>query len=156
ADVDRDGVSAQLAASGGELVRRSRSEGQREPLVPQHPRDRQADARGATGHERRAHARESRRNATAAGGRRPSRVRGRGCVRSPLRPTFSAPSAVLLPRLRTLGYVTEIAQLTSLARAGGCAAKYSASRLETLLAGLVTAGPDDLIVGLDPADDAAV
>lgn len=46
--------------------------------------------------------------------------------------------------------------LTSLAKAGGCAAKYSAARLETLLAGLATADATDLLVGLDPADDAAV
>ena len=46
--------------------------------------------------------------------------------------------------------------LTSLARAGGCAAKYSAARLETLLAGLVPSDAEDLLVGLDPADDAAV
>jgi selenide,water dikinase len=46
--------------------------------------------------------------------------------------------------------------LTSLARAGGCAAKYSAGRLETLLAGLVPGASEDLLVGLDPADDAAV
>jgi selenide,water dikinase len=46
--------------------------------------------------------------------------------------------------------------LTSLARAGGCAAKYSAARLEALLGGLVTPGVEDLLVGLDPADDAAV
>lgn len=46
--------------------------------------------------------------------------------------------------------------LTSLARTGGCAAKYSAARLETLLAGLVPAEATDLLVGLDPADDAAV
>jgi selenide,water dikinase len=46
--------------------------------------------------------------------------------------------------------------LTSLARAGGCAAKYSAARLETLLAGFVPADAEDLLVGLDPADDAAV
>jgi selenide, water dikinase len=46
--------------------------------------------------------------------------------------------------------------LTSLARAGGCAAKYAAARLEGLLAGLVPAESDDLLVGLDPADDAAV
>ena len=46
--------------------------------------------------------------------------------------------------------------LTSLARAGGCAAKYSAARLETLLAGLVPGEAEDLLVGLDPADDAAV
>ena len=47
-------------------------------------------------------------------------------------------------------------ELTSLARAGGCAAKYSAARLEELVGGLVTADAADLLVGLDPADDAAV
>ncbi|MFN8223028.1 MAG: selenide, water dikinase SelD [Gaiellales bacterium] len=46
--------------------------------------------------------------------------------------------------------------LTSLAKAGGCAAKYSAARLETLLGSLVPAEAADLLVGLDPADDAAV
>jgi selenide,water dikinase len=46
--------------------------------------------------------------------------------------------------------------LTSLARTGGCAAKYAAARLETVLAGLVPADAEDLLVGLDPADDAAV
>lgn len=50
----------------------------------------------------------------------------------------------------------ETVALTSLARAGGCAAKYSAARLEKLLAGLVPAAAEDLLVGLDPADDAAV
>ncbi len=50
----------------------------------------------------------------------------------------------------------ETVALTSLARAGGCAAKYAAGRLETLLAGLVPADAEDLLVGLDPADDAAV
>ena len=50
----------------------------------------------------------------------------------------------------------ETVPLTSLARAGGCAAKYAAARLETLLAGLAPADADDLLVGLDPADDAAV
>jgi len=48
------------------------------------------------------------------------------------------------------------APLTSLARAGGCAAKYPAARLETLLAGIVPADAEALLVGLDPADDAAV
>ena len=52
--------------------------------------------------------------------------------------------------------MTEAPPLTSLARAGGCAAKYSAARLETLLAGFVPAEAEDLLVGLDPADDAAV
>src|SRR6476646_135528 len=46
--------------------------------------------------------------------------------------------------------------LTSLAVAGGCAAKYAAGRLEELLAGLVPADAENLLVGLDPADDAAV
>src|SRR5262245_28554396 len=50
----------------------------------------------------------------------------------------------------------ETVPLTSLARAGGCAAKYAAGRLETLLAGFVPADAEDLLVGLDPADDAAV
>jgi selenide,water dikinase len=50
----------------------------------------------------------------------------------------------------------ETVPLTSLARAGGCAAKYAAGRLETLLSGLVPAESEDLLVGLDPADDAAV
>jgi selenide,water dikinase len=50
----------------------------------------------------------------------------------------------------------ETVQLTSLARAGGCAAKYAAARLETILSGLVSVDAEDLLVGLDPADDAAV
>ncbi|MGH3078011.1 MAG: selenide, water dikinase SelD [Gaiellaceae bacterium] len=50
----------------------------------------------------------------------------------------------------------ESVPLTSLARAGGCAAKYAAARLESVLAGLVPADAEDLLVGLDPADDAAV
>ncbi len=58
------------------------------------------------------------------------------------------------PSAYSLG--VETVALTSLTRAGGCAAKYSAARLETLLAGLVPADAEDLLVGLDPADDAAV
>lgn len=50
----------------------------------------------------------------------------------------------------------ETVELTTLVKAGGCAAKYSAARLETLLSGLVPAEAEDLLVGLDPADDAAV
>jgi len=52
--------------------------------------------------------------------------------------------------------VTGTAGLTSLSAGGGCAAKYSAARLEELLRGFVPADADDLLVGLDPADDAAV
>ena len=39
---------------------------------------------------------------------------------------------------------------------GGCAAKYSAARLRELLAGFAPVASDDLLVGLAPADDAAV
>jgi selenide, water dikinase len=46
--------------------------------------------------------------------------------------------------------------LTSLAPSGGCAAKYSAARLEELLQGLVPAEAENLLVGLAPADDAVV
>ena len=61
-------------------------------------------------------------------------------------------------RARFLPYTRRVTQptLTSLAKAGGCAAKYSAARLEALLAGIVPADATDLLVGLDPADDAAV
>ena len=47
-------------------------------------------------------------------------------------------------------------RLTDLASCGGCAAKYSAARLEQLLAGFVPAEAENLLVGLAPADDAAV
>jgi selenide, water dikinase len=48
------------------------------------------------------------------------------------------------------------ASLTSLTAGGGCAAKYSASRLEELLKGFVPVEAENLLVGLSPADDAAV
>ncbi|HKG43708.1 MAG TPA: selenide, water dikinase SelD [Gaiellaceae bacterium] len=51
---------------------------------------------------------------------------------------------------------TGTVKLTDLASCGGCAAKYSAARLEQLLAGFVPADAEDLLVGLAPADDAAV
>ena len=47
-------------------------------------------------------------------------------------------------------------KLTDLATAGGCAAKYSAAQLQELLRGFVPAEAENLLVGLDPADDAAV
>ena len=53
------------------------------------------------------------------------------------------------------GVSTE-AKLTGLAAGGGCAAKYSAARLEELLRGFVPAESENLLVGLAPADDAAV
>jgi selenide, water dikinase len=47
-------------------------------------------------------------------------------------------------------------KLTDLASCGGCAAKYSAARLEELLSGFVPVEAENLLVGLAPADDAAV
>jgi selenide,water dikinase len=49
-----------------------------------------------------------------------------------------------------------VTALTGLTVGGGCAAKYSAARLEELLEGLVPAEAENLLVGLSPADDAAV
>jgi selenide, water dikinase len=46
--------------------------------------------------------------------------------------------------------------LTSLTAGGGCAAKYSAARLQKLLEGFVPVEAENLLVGLAPADDAAV
>jgi selenide,water dikinase len=51
---------------------------------------------------------------------------------------------------------TDTVKLTDLASCGGCAAKYSAARLEQLLAGFVPADAENLLIGLSPADDAAV
>ena len=50
----------------------------------------------------------------------------------------------------------EASSLTSLTVGGGCAAKYSAARLEELLKGFVPVEAENLLVGLAPADDAAV
>jgi selenide, water dikinase len=52
--------------------------------------------------------------------------------------------------------VETTARLRGLEAGGGCAAKYSAARLEELLAGFVPSAPENLLVGLAPADDAAV
>jgi selenide,water dikinase len=89
------------------------------------------------------------------GGRRPSVVRREREVRRDV-PVGSFATGGDSPSVRRLTPVPDVSSLTSLARAGGCAAKYSAARLETLLAGLVSSESDDLLVGLDPADDAAV
>jgi selenide, water dikinase len=47
-------------------------------------------------------------------------------------------------------------KLTELVTSGGCAAKYSAAQLQELLAGFVPSEAEDLLIGLSPADDAAV
>jgi selenide,water dikinase len=49
-----------------------------------------------------------------------------------------------------------VTALTGLTVGGGCAAKYSAARLEKLLQGFVPVEAENLLVGLSPADDAAV
>jgi selenide,water dikinase len=49
-----------------------------------------------------------------------------------------------------------VSTLTGLTVGGGCAAKYSASRLDELLRGFVPSEAENLLVGLSPADDAAV
>ncbi len=51
---------------------------------------------------------------------------------------------------------TSTVRLTELASCGGCAAKYSAAKLEELLRGFVPVESENLLVGLAPADDAAV
>src|SRR6478735_10147640 len=53
-------------------------------------------------------------------------------------------------------YHETVSTLTGLTAGGGCAAKYSAARLDELLRGFVPAEGENLLVGLDPADDAAV
>ena len=47
-------------------------------------------------------------------------------------------------------------RFAALEAGGGCAAKYPAARLQELLAGFAASADEDLLVGLDPADDAAV
>ena len=53
-------------------------------------------------------------------------------------------------------YHGTVTALTGLTVGGGCAAKYSAVRLEELLKGFVPVEGENLLVGLSPADDAAV
>jgi selenide,water dikinase len=52
--------------------------------------------------------------------------------------------------------VETTARLKTLDAGGGCAAKYAAGRLEELLAGFAPSASENLLVGLSPADDAAV
>src|SRR5207302_6125133 len=72
----------------------------------------------------------------------------------PDEPPVTSAARVIAPTVN--GVNLEAASLTSLTGGGGCAAKYSAARLEDLLKGFVPAEAEDLLVGLDPADDAAV
>ena len=79
--------------------------------------------------------------------------------RPPLRiPGRSSPPAPASRRstARCAYFAGMTVKLTSLAPSGGCAAKYSAARLEELLRGFVPAEAENLLVGLAPADDAVV
>jgi selenide,water dikinase len=67
----------------------------------------------------------------------------------------SAPRVNARLQCRNVEQRTEI-RLTDLTSCGGCAAKYSAARLEELLAGFAPPEVRDLLVGLAPPDDAAV
>jgi selenide,water dikinase len=69
--------------------------------------------------------------------------------------TGTIPAHGGLPQIE-LGSSTSTVRLTDLASCGGCAAKYSAARLEELLRGFVPVESENLLVGLAPADDAAV
>jgi selenide, water dikinase len=75
------------------------------------------------------------------------------CVAVRQRPRQDSPTH---GRARPIEVDTSTIKLTDLASCGGCAAKYSAARLEELLRGFVPVDSDDLLVGLAPADDAAV
>ncbi|WP_408659492.1 selenide, water dikinase SelD [Jatrophihabitans sp.] len=58
---------------------------------------------------------------------------------------------ISLDRVTTTAY-----RLTQYARGGGCACKIPPGELEEIVAGLIGPGSDDLLVGLDDGDDAAV
>ena len=62
----------------------------------------------------------------------------------------------ILPHAYSARMATGEVKLSELVTAGGCAAKYAAGRLEELLAGFVPPEAENLLVGLSPADDAAV
>src|SRR5438132_9509831 len=75
-----------------------------------------------------------------------------GAGKAPPLPWTAAPR----PPSVFLGCGMTAVRLTDLAVSGGCAAKYSAARLEELLKGFVPVEAENLLVGLAPADDAAV
>jgi selenide, water dikinase len=68
------------------------------------------------------------------------------------------PGTIRAPRggSAPISFDSTTVKLTDLASCGGCAAKYSAARLEELLRGFVPVDSENLLVGLAPADDAAV
>jgi selenide, water dikinase len=84
--------------------------------------------------------------AMRCGARTKGTRRPRGFLLSPRRRRLRPPSS----------YHWAVTALTGLTAGGGCAAKYSAARLDELLKGFVPVEAENLLVGLSPADDAAV
>src|SRR5512132_4688944 len=80
----------------------------------------------------------------------------RSCVAVCRGPRHHSPSPTHGGRPAPMDLGSATVKLTDLASCGGCAAKYPAARLEELLRGFVPVESDDLLVGLAPADDAAV
>ena len=169
-DVRGDRGRAELGARGLDLLGRARGERELEALVAEHPRDREPDARGASGDQRR-RARVS----TISETRKESVTASRTWAQIPrllLSPECDggSPAAVASFRPRSppgrrsrppakqrragknaSAYFEAVStSLTSLAPSGGCAAKYPAARLEELLRGFVPAEAENLLVGLAP------
>src|SRR6478752_10895106 len=84
--------------------------------------------------------------AMRSGARTTGTRRPRGFLLSPRRRRLRPPSS----------YHWAVTALTGLTAGGGCAAKYSAARLDELLKGFAPVEAENLLVGLSPADDAAV
>src|SRR3954464_212605 len=148
-DVDGDGVGTELLGCRLHFLRPARGERQAEALVAQHAPDGKTDSRRAAGDESRAiHIcvvyQEGNLQQTA----NPSR-RGVSDGRFSLSPRRRR-------RRRPSSDHGTVSTRTGLTAGGGCAAKYSASRLDELLRGFVPVEAENLLVGLSPADDAAV
>src|SRR3954469_21174958 len=147
-DVGGDGVGTELLRGCLHFLRPARRECQAKALVTQHARDCKTDSRRATGDESSAiHIcvvyQEGNVDPTANPSRRGVSY-GRSSL-SPRRRRLRPPSS----------YHGTVSTLTGLTAGGGCAAKYSASRLDELLRGFVPVEAENLLVGLSPADDAA-
>ena len=82
-----------------------------------------------------------------------NRANGRQSVDEPERDPYSS---LFIREEDPVDIETGRVKLTDLASCGGCAAKYSAARPEQLLAGFLPVDEENLLVGLAPADDAAV
>ena len=77
-------------------------------------------------------------------------------VASPARPTRPIRSVSFYPRTVSATLTPPDRRLTSYAHGGGCACKIPPGELEDAVRGLVGQSGDDVLVGLDSGDDAAV